>query len=122
MIDKIAINKQESIDLTKGEQKRDFIYVDDVVSAYLKVLEFTKNSDFSFKSFDVGCGVAVSLKDFASAIKEISNSPTKLNFGALSYREDEIVCSKADIAELTKLGRQPKYSYKDGLKKYIKEF
>ena len=44
-----------NIELTSGEQKRDFIYVDDVVSAYLTVLEKKKVLP-GFSELDVGTG------------------------------------------------------------------
>lgn len=121
MLDKIVVKQVESIDLTYGDQKRDFIYVDDVVDAYIKILDYSQNHAFRFKSFDIGTGQAVSIKDFVQAIKFISDSPTILNFGALPYREDEIMCSKADIIELNDIGWYPKYSYNEALMKIVKE-
>lgn len=120
MLDKIAFEKVSAIDLTFGDQKRDFIYVDDVVSAYIKVLEYMNSHSFRYKSFDIGTGVAVSLKDFVTEIKLISQSDTVLNFGALPYREDEIMCSRADIIDLSDLGWKPEYDYVKGLEKIIK--
>lgn len=120
MLDKIAFKQIDAIDLTYGHQKRDFIYVDDVVSAYIKVLEYMNSHSFRYKSFDVGTGNAVSLRDFVTEIKNISQSKTILNFGALSYREDEIMCSRADITDLNDLGWKPEYDYASGLEKIIK--
>lgn len=122
MLDQIAINKVKVVDLTFGDQKRDFIYVEDVVNAYIKIIDYMNNHSFRYRSFDIGTGVAVSVKDFVKAIKDISNSNTVLNFGALSYRDDEIMCSKADIIDLKDIGWAPKYSYKKALTKMLEEF
>lgn len=119
LIDKIVTKQEPFIDLTFGEQKRDFIYVEDVVSAYLMVLEHIKKHKFTYKSFDVGTGKSIKVKDFVEKIKELSKSTTKLNYGALAYRESEIMDSVADIKPLTVLGWKPKYSYTDALKKMI---
>ena len=86
MIDKIAVKKVPSIDLTYGDQKRDFIYVDDVVDNYIKILDYAQKHSFRFRSFDIGTGNAVSIKDFVTEIKKISGSDTVLNFGAIQYR------------------------------------
>ncbi|NYK65226.1 NAD-dependent epimerase/dehydratase family protein, partial [Salmonella enterica subsp. enterica serovar Typhimurium] len=46
-----------------GEQIRDFIFVDDVVNAYLTILENRKEVP-SYTEYQVGTGAGVSLKDF----------------------------------------------------------
>ncbi len=119
MLNKIAVKQVDSIDLTYGDQKRDFIYVDDVVDNYIKIFEFAGKHSFRYRTFDIGTGAAVSIKDFVKEIKEISNSTTVLNFGALPYREDEIMCSCADIVELQDIGGGAKYTFKQGLRKTI---
>lgn len=119
MIKKIAKERVEQIDLTLGEQKKDFIYVDDVANAYIKILKYARDNTFDFKSFDIGYGTSISIKDFVKAIKDISQSPTQLNFGAIPYREDEIMCFKSDNQTLLDIGWKPKYSYIDGISKVI---
>ena len=68
----------------------------------------------------MGTGKVVSLKSFVEEIKKISNSKTKLGFGALSHRENEIMYSKANTSHFLKLGWKPKYTYKEGLKDMLK--
>jgi nucleoside-diphosphate-sugar epimerase len=119
MIEQIAVKKIDTLSLTAGNQKRDFVYIADVVNAYIKVLNYSLKNKFNFKSFDVGCGKAVSIKNFVKKIKEISKSSTILNFGALPYREDEIKLSIADNKDLINLGWEPKVSIEDGLKRTI---
>lgn len=121
MLNLIALKKVPSVDLTSGEQKRDFIYVDDVVKAYLKVINFMNEHSFRYRTFDVGTGSTLSIRDFVSAVKLISDSPTKLNFGALPYREDEIMCSCADIVDLVDIGWAPEYNLNTALMKIIGE-
>ena len=119
MIDAIVIRKEDEIDLTYGDQKRDFIYVEDVTEAYIKVLEYMQGHKWRYRNFDIGTGHSVFIKDFVREIKNISNSSTILNFGKLPYREDEIMLSCADTAELEDMGFKCKYDYKKGLKKII---
>jgi CDP-paratose synthetase len=53
----------EKINLTKGIQKRDFIFIEDVVSAFMVILK--KTSDLpTFKEFDVGTGNIIQVKEF----------------------------------------------------------
>jgi nucleoside-diphosphate-sugar epimerase len=119
-------NSTASIPLTRGEQKRDFVHISDVVSAYLTLLERTDALQ-NYDEFEVGTGQAVPLKEFVLQMKEAikkhfnqKNIPS-LDFGALPYREGEFMEIKADIKKLRELGWQPKYSYVSGIERYISE-
>ena len=123
MIQNIAIKQVDKIDLTYGDQKRDFIYVDDVCKIYLSALKYAYKNNFRYKIFDVGTGIATQIKDFVSQIKSLSNSKTKLNFGTIPYREDEIMCSYADTAEISNLvDIKSLLVPKKGLKRIIKHY
>ena len=50
----------------------------------------------------------------------LENTSTKLNFGALSYRDNEVMRSHVDLTEIHKLGWSPKTNFIDGLYKTIK--
>lgn len=119
LINEIAVKNSLEINLTGGEQKRDFIYVDDVVCAYKYILDFTLTRELKYKNFDLGTGIVTSIKDFANTVKRESSSHTKLNFGALPYRTDEIMLSKAENSDLLNLGWKPRYTIQKGIKKYI---
>lgn len=90
--------------LTPGEQKRDFIYIDDVVSAYLLLLQKTPKEQGAYMEFDVGSGQAVPIRTFVETIHRLTGSQTKLHFGAVDYRKNEIMASKANIEALKALG------------------
>ena len=47
------IHNDPRIDLTLGEQKRDFIYIDDVVDAYLEVLKAEYKIQDAYSTFQV---------------------------------------------------------------------
>ncbi len=120
MIQSIAIDKEDHIDLTLGDQKRDFIYVDDVCKIYLSILKYAYENNFRYRTFDVGTGIGTTIKNFVLCIKEISKSKTKLNFGSIPYREDEIMCSYADTVELSNLVNIcDLMDFKTGIKKII---
>lgn len=120
MIKKIAEEKTKSVNCTYGDQKRDFVFIDDVCSAYLKVLNWAKANNFRFRSFGVGTGEMVSIKDFVKKIKEKSKSPTVIDFGAIPYREDEIMSSCADNIELTNLGWKAEFDFEAGIEEILK--
>lgn len=105
--------------LTPGEQKRDFIYIDDVVSAYLLLLEKMDSIPDAFMEFDVGSGHALSIREFVETVHRLAVSKTHLAFGALAYREGEVMHSEADISGLGALGWHCRYDIETGLKRAI---
>lgn len=113
-----CLNNVSKLDLTDGEQLRDFVYMDDVVSAYLTVL-LTNRTLEGYHEYEVGTGNAVKVKDFVNKAKQIARSKTILNFGAIPHRDNEILYSQADISKLKELGWNPKYDLESGIKEYI---
>jgi nucleoside-diphosphate-sugar epimerase len=118
MIERLK-NNDAVIDLTAGEQRRDFIYYEDIVSAFEVVIN--KNETVtSGSTFQVGSGETVSIRELMSFLKEQTESTSLLNFGAIPYRENELMVSETDIEPLRNLGWEPKYTIKKGLLKTIK--
>jgi CDP-paratose synthetase len=108
------------IKLTSGEQLRDFVYVDDVVNAYIKIISSVGVMEgVGVKCFEVGSGVAQPVKDFVTTAHRIMGSKSNLLFGALPYRENEIMCSKANLEALAGLGWRKNVSLEEGLKNVI---
>lgn len=115
----VAIKNSSKVALTYGHQKRDFIYVTDVIEAYMKIIQFSMENEFYYKTFEVGTGESIEIQEFVQIIKELSNSHTVLQFGEVPYRSDEIMDSKADISELARLNWRPKISIREGLNNII---
>lgn len=118
MIDKLK-NNEPQIDLTLGEQQRDFIYIDDVVKAYLTVIQKEDQLFNSYSSYQVCTNQLISIKDLMNTLKELTNSNSVLNFGAIPYRENELMHSETNNSTLTNLGWKPQYTIQEGLKKTI---
>jgi nucleoside-diphosphate-sugar epimerase len=114
VINKCLANS-ENLELTPGEQKRDFIYVDDVVSAYMTVLNNDNKDNKWFEEYDVGTGKSITIKEFVETVWRLTNSKIKLDFGVLPYRKDEIMNSTPNIKGLIDLGWECKYSLEEGL-------
>jgi len=118
MIDKLK-NNETQIDLTLGEQQRDFIYIDDVVNAYLTVIAKQDQHDNSYSTFQVCTNQLISIKELMNTLKELTKSNSILNFGAVPYRENELMHSKTDNTALISLGWKPQYTIQEGLQKTI---
>lgn len=119
LIQKIAIEQEERVKLTHGHQKRDFVYVDEVVDAFLLLLKYGLEHQFSFKTFEVGTGKSSQIRDFAEEVKRLSGSQSILGFGDIAYRDDEMMNSVADINPLLELGWCPKFNTTEGIKKIL---
>lgn len=110
-----CLNNVPELHLTLGEQWRDFIYIDDVVSAYLILIEKMHLFQNMFMEFDIGSGHPISISDFVKNVHNLTTSKTRLVFGAIPYREGEVMFSQADIAPLIQLGWTCKMSLENGL-------
>ena len=119
------LNGTEKINLTSGIQKRDFIYIDDVVAAYNLIINKSEKLE-NWNEFDIGTGSFVSVKDFVVQIaKELENKHNikiipRLNFGIINYRESDIMIPELNNSRLLNLGWVPKISLKEGIKKVLK--
>jgi len=116
---------QSEIKLTKGEQSRDFIYIDDVVHAYLTILERVQDLA-DYNEFDVGTGDLITVRHFIEELKkayevEFGITTTKLNFGIIPYREGEMMAVELNNQPLIDLGWSVKSRLHDGLKKVISQ-
>lgn len=117
MVQKMLRN-EATIPLTKAEQNRDFLFIDDLLKVYDLMLEKYKNLN-SFEEFIVGFGSNTNLKKILEYIKKTTNSSSFLDYGAIPYRENELMESKNNIERLLELGWQPEVSIERGLLKVI---
>jgi len=107
--------KVPEINLTLGEQQRDFIYITDVVAAFICLLSHVDQLASGYNNFEVGSGTMLAVRELIEFLAKLTCAKTKLNFGALAYRKNELMQTKADISKLTALGWRPKYSLQQGL-------
>lgn len=116
-----CLDNVPELPLTAGEQRRDFIHIDDVVAAYLLLVKNNSGSGQAFQEYDLGSGEAIGLRELVETVLRLTGSKTHLNFGALPYRDNEVMESHADIRSLVALGWSCKVSLADGLRKTIEE-
>lgn len=110
------LKNNENFDMTMGEQKRDFLYVEDVVRALIMALHPVANQEL----FNVCSGSGMTIRDIALLVKELLNSSSDIHFGAIPYRANEIWEMVGNHSKITKaLDWYPQYSFESGLKAYL---
>jgi nucleoside-diphosphate-sugar epimerase len=120
------LRQEDKIQFTKGSQKRDFVYISDVVRALEKIILFAlKNNKnnlkhFNFKTFEIGTGRQISIKSFIFLIAKLTgNNRTRLEFGKLPFRKNEIMNVKVDLKNIQKLSWKSRIKLEHGLTKTI---
>lgn len=112
------LNNEPNINLTKGDQQRDFIYVEDAVKAYACIIEQRSRLE-RISSFELGTGVATSIRHFVDLAKEVIGSNTYLNYGGLPNRDNEILYSRAECSGLHNLGWNSTVTIKEGIENLV---
>jgi nucleoside-diphosphate-sugar epimerase len=98
--------------MTGGEQQRDFIHVDDVLSGFLQAA--VRGVDG--RSYDLGWGHTHSLKEVIDHLYDLLQATPRPEFGVLPYRPGEIWNMQADPAPSKRdLGWSPRIGLKEGL-------
>lgn len=115
----------ESIGLTAGEQLRDFVYIDDVVSAYLLLIERADELG-AFSEYDIGSGELLSVRSFVESLRSVyaehSALPcSRLDFGALPYRPGEPMSVTPNLDGLRGLGWSASTPLTVGLENTIRD-
>jgi len=110
--------KDGSIFLKNSKPKRDFIYIDDVVDAYIKCMEY---NDSSFEIFNIGYGRSYSVKEITELVVKKFNHEISISFTEES-RKSEIMNTVANISKAKSiLGWKPKISLDEGIAKTTKD-
>ena len=101
-----------------GRQKRDFVFVDDVVAALISA---STASNVNRLTINVGSGVPSSINDIVAAVgKALSKELTPLHVTAES---GGVSTMRADLHRAKeRLGYAPKVSLEEGLKKVVESF
>lgn len=109
----MQLKKNKNLQLTDGLQKRDFIAVEDVVEAYVALL----NSDLTgYHDVSLGTGVAPSIREVVQFLHRKIGSSSILEFGAILRRSNEPKICVADSSLLNSIGWKCKCSWEDGMK------
>lgn len=108
-----------------GRQKREFLYVDDLAEASVKLMNikkkiYYKNRDMMCSHINVGSGSDLSIKELANLIKKITQYKGKIEFDV--SKPDGMKKKFLNNKKILSFGWKPKYSLEVGLQKTYKDF
>ncbi len=104
-----------------GRQQRDFVYMDDVVDAFLRAAAVVLPERAT--PINIGSGIGRSVRDVAARVLEFMGNPVALKSDHQPPRPDEIWEISAGIATAEQvLGWRPQVSFDDGLRRTIDWF
>jgi nucleoside-diphosphate-sugar epimerase len=83
---------------TTGQQRWDFVYIDDVIEAYLKILGI-HNLPTKHEIYNIGTGYAISVMEVVLKIKEIIGSELEPEWGVIPHRDNEVWFCCADMSK-----------------------
>jgi ADP-L-glycero-D-manno-heptose 6-epimerase len=118
---RLALFKSHHPDFADGEQKRDFIYVKDVVDVLYFLMHHRKNSGI----YNVGTGEARTFLDLAFQTFEAMGAEVNIDFidTPLAIRENYQYFTEAKIDKLRSIGyAKPFYSLEEGVREYVQGY
>ena len=110
-----ALLEKKPAPCTHGEQIRDFLYVEDVASAFVSLLDSEIEG-----AVNIASGKPITLKEIVFQIGELIGKSDLIQLGAIPVSKDEPPFLVADVKRLQKeLDWFPNYSMNSGLVKTI---
>jgi len=105
----------EKMELTEGEQSRDFIYIDDLIDALIVLInKYDKFNDYEI--INIGTGKQILIKEVVNIIEGFFPK-NKFKLGELPYRKGETMEFYSDNKKIRKLGWKPSLEIETGLNK-----
>lgn len=108
-----ALYRKEKMNLVSPQISRDYIYVEDVINAYLLIDKF---KNFTGKIFNIGTGVQSSIKDVVETAIKVTGETADFRWGQMTPRAWDTNNWVADISKARQLlNWSPKVSLEEGL-------
>lgn len=118
---KLKLFKSHKKGIADGEQRRDFIYIKDVI----KIMHFFFENPQITGIYNVGTGKARTFKDLAKATFEAMNKPVKIKYIPMpvSIRDRYQYFTQAEISKLRNAGYTEEFTpLEDAIKDYVQNY
>jgi nucleoside-diphosphate-sugar epimerase len=106
----LSVLKGEEAKVSPGEQRRDFLHVEDVASAVCAVA-FSRLEGV----VNIGSGEAPTVREIVTKIGALGGRPDLIRLGAVPYYAGEPMLIRADTAKLRSTGWTPRFDLDRGL-------
>jgi len=106
-----SLSGGKSMDLTKGEQEWSYLHAYDLARAFGAVVENPSVAGV----VNVGNPQTIILKDAVTKIAQALNAEKLINFGAVEYREDQVMKLQPTCETLSSIGWKPLVSFDSGV-------
>ncbi len=115
-------NPKELEILGDGQQKKSYLHVSDCVKAFISATENLSSQSKFYEYYNVGSEDWITVNDLARTLEEIMGLPqVKHTFqGGKKGWVGDVHLLLISIEKIKALGWTPKYSFKEGLEKYVK--
>jgi len=116
----VSLLQNKPFPMTAGMQKRDFIYIDDLVDAMIRAALYPSVAG---KVINIGSGKPVTLSTITGLVEAKIGKQGLIQQGIRDYRPLEIMEYAVDISRARELlGFSPKISFEEGLEKTIQYY
>lgn len=110
----------EDVDIwDNGEPTRDFVYVEDIVTATLSSIN---NKKTDYKTYNVGTGIAVPILEVTKKLRDLINPDSNINITDY-HRPGDIMHAYGNINKINnELNWKPKFTLEQGLSEFARWF
>ena len=110
-----SLSRGKSMDLTKGEQEWSYLHAYDLARAFETVVD----NPSAAGTVNVGNPQTTILRDAVTKIAQILGAERLLNFGAIAYREDQVMKLQPACETLISIGWKPVVTFDSGVAQTI---
>ena len=99
------------------QAQKDFVYLDDVIEAYVKIIEAEK---LNYDTYNIGAGFPIAVRDILETLLKNSSGTAQIVTDPQKFRSADTVKLSLDITRISsELNWQPRTSLDEGLKKTL---
>lgn len=102
----------KKICVCNDNSKRDYVYINDIVTAVLLLIE---NPEAGYNVYNIGSGIGLNISQIINIFEKITHKKLNIEFSSHENRINEGKYECADIAKIKFKGWEPAYNFEMGL-------